>query len=401
MSAASEKIFRDYAKQLHEAANDPSISLALSRAIKSYRENVNKALTKFPHTVELAEEVRGIKDRAMDRLDEMVETAIASLADNHAQGYFASTAADALEIVDKLVGSGKTIVKSKSMVGEEIGLREHLEEKGNQIWETDLGEFIQQLRHDRPMHILSPAIHVPREDVAKLFTSFFGKEVPPDIAAEVGTVREFLREKYFQADIGMSGANVVAADTGSIIVIENEGNARLSTGAPPVHIVIVGVEKLVPTLQEAFKVAEVNWRYAQYTVPSYVNIISGPSKTGDIEKVTTYGAHGPRELHVIFLDAGRKAMAAEPLFRQALFCMRCGGCMYECPVFALTAGRFGYRYLAGIGAAWTAFGSGMEYALPLTYTCLRCGRCMERCPMKIDVPSMIAELRRRMAASAG
>lgn len=400
MSAAPEKIFRDYAKQLNEAANDPTISLALSRAIKSYRENLNKALTKFPHTVELAEEVRAIKDRAMDRLDEMVETAIASLADNHAQGYFARTAGEALEIVDHLVGSGKSIVKSKSMVGEEIGLREHLEEKGNQVWETDLGEFIQQLRHDRPMHILSPAIHVPREDVAKLFTNFFGHEVPPDIAAEVGTVREFLREKYFQADIGMSGANVVAADSGSIIIIENEGNARLSTGAPPVHIVIVGVEKLVPTLQEAFKVAEVNWRYAQYTVPSYVNMVSGPGKTGDIEKVTTYGAHGPREMHVIFLDAGRKAMALDPLFRQALFCLRCGGCMYECPVFALTAGRFGYRYLAGVGAAWTAFGSGLEYAMPLAYTCLRCGRCVERCPMKIDVPSMIAELRRRMAAIA-
>lgn len=402
MSEGPEKVFRDYAKQLNEAAHDANISLALSRAIASYRGNTNKALTRFPHTVGLAEEVRRIKDDATTRLDELVEQVMASIEENHGKAYYAGTAEEALAIVEKLVGTGKTIVKAKSMLGEEIGLREHLEEKGNEVWETDLGEFILQLRHDRPMHILSPSIHVPREEVAKLFTQVFGREIPPDIAAEVGAVREFLREKYFRADIGMSGANIVAADTGAMFIIENEGNARLSTGVPPVHIAVVGIEKIVPTIGDAFKVAEVTWRYANYTVPSYVNIISGPSKTGDIEKVTTYGAHGPRELHVIFMDAGRKEMAREEVFRQALFCLRCGGCMYECPVFALTAGHFGYRYLGGIGAAWTAFGSGgLLQALPLVYTCLRCGRCVERCPMQIDVPAMMAELRRRIVAQAG
>lgn len=402
MSEGPEKVFRDYAKQLNEAAHDANISLALSRAIASYRGNISNALTRFPHTAGLAEEVRRIKDDATTRLDELVEQVMASIEENHGKAYYAGTAEEALAIVEKLVGTGKTIVKAKSMLGEEIGLREHLEEKGNEVWETDLSEFILQLRHDRPMHILSPSIHVPREEVAKLFTQVFGREIPPDIAAEVGAVREFLREKYFRADIGMSGANIVAADTGALFIIENEGNARLSTGVPPVHIAVVGIEKIVPTIGDAFKVAEVIWRYANYTVPSYVNIISGPSKTGDIEKVTIYGAHGPREFHVIFMDAGRKEMAREEVFRQALFCLRCGGCMYECPVFALTAGHFGYRYLGGIGAAWTAFGSGgLLQALPLVYTCLRCGRCVERCPMQIDVPAMMAELRRRIVAQAG
>ena len=247
------------------------------------------------------------------------------------------------------------------------------------------------------MHILSPSIHVPREQVAEVFTKFFNKEVPPDIAEEVKVVKDFLREKYFTADVGISGANVVAADTGAMVIIENEGNVRLATGAPPVHIVMVGIEKLVPTFQEAMKVAEVTWRYAQYGVPGYVNIVSGPSKTGDIEKVTTYGAHGPKEFYVIFVDNGRKDLAQEESFSQALHCLRCGGCMYECPVFQVTAGHFGHTYMGGIGTVWTAFvAGGMEKAAPLAYSCLRCGRCVERCPMSINVPAMMGELRERV-----
>jgi len=140
----------------------------------------------------------------------------------------------------------------------------------------------------------------------------------------------------------------------------------------------------------------VTWRYAQYGIPGYVNIVSGPSKTGDIEKVTTYGAHGPKEFYVIFVDSGRSEMAKQEKFSQALNCLRCGGCMYECPVFQVTAGHFGHIYMGGIGTIWTAFvAGGMEKATPLAYSCLRCGRCVERCPMSIEVPAMIGELRKR------
>ena len=244
------------------------------------------------------------------------------------------------------------------------------------------------------MHILSPSIHVPREQVAEVFTEFFGREIPPNIAEEVMAVREFLREKYFTADIGISGANAVAADTGQITIIENEGNVRLCTAAPPVHIAVVGIEKIVPTFLDSMKVAEVNWRYGQYGAPGYVNIISGPSKTGDIEKVTTYGAHGPHEFHVIFVDNGRSKMIADPVCSDAALCLRCGGCMYECPVFSLVAGHFGKTYMNGIGAIWTAFvDDGIKEAAPIVYNCLRCGRCVEQCPMDIDVPTMIYHLR--------
>jgi iron-sulfur cluster protein len=392
--------FKSYKKEIMDAAHDDRLRLALSRAINSFRANVNKALEKFPHTVELAEEVLKIKEKAIPQMESLAKQAIAAIEENRGKGYIARTADEALEIISGLVGTKKLIVKGKSMTGEEIGLREHLEAKGNEVYETDLGEFIIQKMGSKPMHITSPAIHVPREDVARLFSKVLGTEIAPDaeIADMVAAAREYLREKFFRADIGISGANAVAAETGTLFIIENEGNIRLATSAPPVHIALVGMEKLVPSLSDAFKVSEVTWRYANYTVPSYVTLVSGPSKTGDIEKVTTYGAHGPKEFHVIFLDGGRTRLAKYPKLSQVLYCVRCGGCLYECPVFAVTAGHFGDKYFAGIGAIWAAIvNEDPEKAASIAYTCLTCGRCRERCPMKIDVPEMILELRKMLA----
>ncbi|KUO77274.1 MAG: lactate utilization protein C [Desulfosporosinus sp. BRH_c37] len=396
MTVDLRKDFVDYAKSLNSACEDTNIQKAMTRAVGSYRDTVAETMERFQHTPELAREVREIKSQSVANLDELLKQAMASVERNKGKAFYAKDHQAALEIALGIIGRNKTVVKGKSMLGEELHLRQYLEDNGNEVWETDLGEFILQLRKERPMHILSPSIHVPREQVAEVFSKFFGKEVPPDIAEEVKAVREFMREKYFTADIGISGANVVAADTGAMVIIENEGNVRLATGAPPVHIVIVGIEKLVPTFQDAMKVAEVTWRYAQYGIPGYVNIVSGPSKTGDIEKVTTYGAHGPKEFYVIFVDSGRSEMAKQEKFSQALNCLRCGGCMYECPVFQVTAGHFGHIYMGGIGTIWTAFvAGGMEKATPLAYSCLRCGRCVERCPMSIEVPAMIGELRKR------
>jgi len=392
-------IFQDHKKEVMEAAHNERIKLALSRAIKSYRSNTNEALKRFPQTIELAKEVREIKKNAIAQMDKLVQIACESVEYNHGKAYVAKTVEDCLSIVDKIVGSGKLIVKGKSMTGEEIELREHLEHTGNEVFETDLGEFIIQKLHSRPMHILSPAIHVPKEDVAKLFSEITGEQLPPaDIPRLVEVARQLLRDKYIRADIGMSGSNVFAADTGTMFLIENEGNIRLATGLPPVHIAIIGMEKLVPTLHDAYKVAEVTWRYANYTVPGYVSMISSPSKTGDIEKVTTYGAHGPKELHVIFLDGGRTELAKNPILNQALTCLRCGGCLYECPVFALTAGHFGDKYFAANGAVWAAtISKNPEKAAAVAYNCLTCGRCKQRCPMQIDGPTMAIEVRRMTA----
>ncbi|MCX6005127.1 MAG: lactate utilization protein B [Chloroflexi bacterium] len=391
-------ISKDYRKELRDAAGNERIRLALARAIKSYRTNTNNALKKFPHTIKMAEEVKAIKEHSIQHMMALARKASENIEENKGKAYIAKTAKEALDIIGGIVGKGKLVVKAKSMTAEEIELREHLEEEGNEVYETDLGEFIIQKLGSRPMHILSPAIHVPREDVAVLFSKITGQELPPDIPTLVATARKLLREKFFKADVGISSANVLAADTGALFLIENEGNIRLATGAPPVHIALVGLEKLVPTLEEAFKVAEVTWRYANYGIPSYVSLISGPSKTGDIEKVTTYGAHGPKEFHVVFYDGGRTHLAKDPVLRQALYCLRCGGCLYECPVFSLTAGYFGDKYFTGIGAVWAKeVTKNLEKASSLAYTCLTCGRCKVRCPMKIDVPEMILKLRKSIA----
>ncbi len=392
--------FKDYKKEIMGAAHNDRLRLALTRAINSFRNNIKSALGKYQHTVDMAEEVQRIKEKAIPDMEKLSRQAIEVIEAHNGKGYIAKTNQEALDIISSLVGTKKLIVQGKSMTGEEIGLRHYLEEKDNEVYETDLGEFILQKMDSKPMHILSPSIHVPREDVARLFTKVLGQEIAPDaeIAEMVAAAREYLRDKFFRADIGISGANVVAAETGTLIVIENEGNVRLSTSAPPVHIALVGMEKLVPTLADANKVAEVTWRYAGYDIPSYVSLISGPSKTGDIEKVITYGAHGPKELHVIFLDGGRTKLAQNPKLRQALYCLRCGGCLYECPVFAVTAGHFGDKYFAGIGAVWAAIvNEDLEKASSIAYTCLTCGRCRERCPVNIDVPEMIIELRKILA----
>jgi L-lactate dehydrogenase complex protein LldG len=392
-------VFNDYRKEIMDAAHNERIRLAISRATFSYRNNVNEALKRFPLTIELAKEVREIKKNAVANMEKLVNQAAEAVEYNKGKAYIAKTAQDALNIIDKLVGTGKLIVKGKSMTAEEIDLREHLEHKGNEVYETDLGEFIIQKMHSRPMHILSPAIHVPKEDVAKLFSEITGEQLPPDdISKMVATARKLLRDKYIKADIGMSGANVFAADTGTMFIIENEGNVRLSTGLPPVHIALIGMEKLVPTLHDAYKVAEVTWRYANYTVPGYVSLISSPSKTGDIEKVTTFGAHGPKELHVIFLDDGRTELAKDPVLSQAMHCLRCGGCLYECPVYAVTAGYFGDKYFAANGAVWAAtISKNPEKGAAIAYTCLTCGRCKVRCPMQIDGPAMSVGVRRLVA----
>ncbi len=390
----------DYKKQIMDAAHNERIGLALSRAIKSYRGNTKQALDKFPKTIEMAKEVIDIKARSIKQMRQLAEQAAENIRTNHGHAYIANTAEDVLKIVGDLCGTGKTIVKAKSMTCDEIGVREHLEKLGNDVYETDLGEFIIQKLNSRPMHILSPAIHVPKEDVAKLFSELTGEELPADIDKLVAVAHDLLRQKFIEAQIGISGANVVAADTGTLFIIENEGNARLVTGLPRMHIAVVGMEKLVPSLGEAFKTIEVTWRYANYTVPSYVSMISGPSKTGDIEKVTTYGAHGPAEFHVIFLDGGRSELAKDPILSQALYCLRCGGCLYECPVFAMTAGNFGDKYFTANGAVWAGkIDKDMDKAASLAYTCLTCRRCRERCPVGIDGAAMCIELRKQAGES--
>ncbi len=393
----TSKEFNDYKRTIYKALKDKFLKTALERAVKSFRENRDKALAAFPDVVEKRKVFQDVKDKVIDNLGEYTARAREALEKSKAKTYFAEDADKANEILKKIIGTGKTIVKAKSITSEEFEFNHVMTEFGNTVYETDLGEFIVQLLDERPMHILAPAVHVPRERTAQIFSEVAGREMPTDPEKLTMFARGFLRDKYFKADVGFSGANFITADTGTIFLVENEGNIRFATNAPEVHVAVIGVEKLMPSLSDAMLGLEVLMRYAGYLVTSYVSMISGPSKTGDIEKVIVYGAHGPKELHVVFLDNGRTKAAADPVYRDMLRCLRCGACMYECAIYPLVSGHWGYRYMGGIGVPWTALVSGgLAKAAPLAYSCALCGRCKEVCPAGIDSSKLIERLREDM-----
>lgn len=394
-----QKDLRRYKAELYKALRNQFVKLALKRSVSSVRENTTRAFELFQDVKEKSKKLRETKESILSRLDEAVTQTVESIERTGGHAHYAKTTDDALRTIENLVGSGKLIVKGKSITSKELELNENLEKWGNTVYETDLGAFIVQILGDRSMHLTSPALHVSRERVAKVFSQISGQNLEPDIPKLVMFARNYLREKFFEADVGISGANAVIAETGSIFLIENEGNIRFATNAPPIHIAIAGIEKILPTLMDGMLLVEVVSRYAGYLAPSFVSIISGPSKSGDIEKTPVYGVHGPKEFHVILLDNGRSKVAEDPSLRQMLLCVRCGRCFFECPIFQLTAGYFGHLYMGGIGVPWTALVSGgLEKAAPMAFTCTLCGRCLRYCPMEIDVPSMISKLREMSAA---
>ena len=244
-----------------------------------------------------------------------------------------------------------------------------------------MGEFIIQILNEKPMHVITPAIHLTKEKILEVLQKEMNSSAIK-IHEIVDEIRKFMREKFINAKVGITGSNVLAAETGSLILIENEGNVRLTSTLPERHIAVVGVEKIVYGLSDALKVAEVTWRFAGYKMPSYVDIISSPSKTGDIEKITVIGAHGAKEVHVVLLDNGRLRAAKNEVLREALYCLRCGACMYECQVYQNLSGHWGENYVGGIGIAWDYITKGS--ISDLVFCCLLCKRCKEICPVNID-----------------
>ena len=395
------KLLEGYVDKLWEGSMDENLRLAITRAVRSYRRNRDEALRLFPRVEKLAERLKEVKEWSLTHMDQLLKQLRDRVEDSKGCFFYARTVEDALEYIGDVVKEGDIVTKSKSLTCEELHINRFLEEMGCRVYETDLGEFIIQQLGEKPMHLLSPAIHVPRERVAKLFSKIYRKPLPPHIPTLVAETRKYLRQVFINADVGITGANAVAADTGTVFIIENEGNARLVTGLPEKHIAVAGLEKILPTLMDCMMLVEVATRYANYKAPTYVNMTSGPSKSGDIEKNIVYGVHGPREFHLLILDNHRTDMIRDEVYRQALYCVRCGGCMYECPVYGVVAGYFGHIYVCGIGAALTRFLlGGLERAVPIAYTCTMCGRCVEYCPMGIDVPEIVLKIRRE-ASKAG
>jgi len=335
------------------------------------------------------ERAKNIKWRALETLDKQLEEFEAIFTQRGGKVIWAEDAASALQEILTICKEKncRTIVKSKSMVTEELKLNDFLEEHGIESVETDLGEYIQQLDGEPPYHIVTPAMHKSKEDVAKLF--YEKLHTKPNLTPEQLTLvaREKLREKYVQAEIGITGANFIISDTGGIAVTENEGNARLSCAFPKTHIVIVGIEKVIPTLTDLGLFWPLLATYGTgQRVTVYNTIVTGPRQAGETD--------GPDEMIVILLDNGRTNILAGEKTRESLYCIRCGACLNACPIYKNIGGHsYGTTYSGPIGSVITPHLKDMEEWKHLSYASSLCGNCTEVCAVKINLHELLLENR--------
>lgn len=340
--------------------------------------------------VDLARErAKNIKWKAIENLDKQLETFEANISKRGAKVIWAETAEEALEEILKICQSKncRTLVKSKSMVTEEIHLNKFLEKNGIESVETDLGEYIQQLAEEPPYHIVTPAMHKSKEDVAKLFADKLGTD--PNLSPSQLTLvaRQVLREKYMQAEVGITGANFIVSDIGGIAVTENEGNGRLSCAWPKTHIVVAGIEKVIPSMTDLalfWPLLATFGTGQRLTV--YSSIITGPRQVSEND--------GPEEMYVILLDNGRTKILANEKARESLYCIRCGACLNACPVYKNIGGHtYETPYSGPIGAVITPHLKQMKEWKHLSYASSLCGNCTEVCAVKINLHELLLENR--------
>lgn len=347
---------------------------------------------------QIKEEAKAIREDCIKRLPELIQQFTEEAQKVDTRVYRAATPDDALSAIATILQEkkAKNIVKSKSMVSEEIHLNPFLEKKGYRVVETDLGEWIIQLAGERPSHITAPALHKTTEEVAKLLSEHLHMEVPPDPKEIVKLAREQLRKEFIQADVGISGANLAVAESGTLVIVSNEGNARLVTSLPPVHIAVVTAEKFVQTLEQAtLLVKALVMASSGLKLTAYVSFISGTSRTTDIEKTLVTGVHGPEELHVIILDNGRLEASKDPDLDEILSCLKCGGCMLVCPVFASLGGHVygGPVYPGGVGLLLTALTQSTKKSAQGWDFCSDCKKCEAFCPVGLPTGELLLKLK--------
>ena len=344
----------------------------------------------------LRTEIAGIKGEAAGRLPELADQFQRAAEARGAKVLRASSPGQVLDYILQLCQDKgvKKVAKSKSMASEEIHLNDFLAEHGIQADETDLGEWICQLAHQRPSHMVMPALHLTKEEVADLFSAEVKQPLSSEIQGLVKVARRELRGKFFEADLGVTGANIAIAETGTLVIMTNEGNARLVSTLPKIHVAIVGIEKLVPRFQDAAPILKALPKNAtSQLITSYVSMITGPVPNDD---------GTPKDLHIILMDNQRTAMAADPQFKEALQCIRCASCLNVCPVYRLVGGHvFGHIYTGGIGTILTAWFNELKSTEDIQALCIGCGKCNEVCAGKIDIAGLILELRRRLGKKDG
>lgn len=331
----------------------------------------------------------GVKSHVLTHLDRYLEEAERRLQANGVTVHWAATAHQAVAALHGIVRArgAKRVVKGKSMLTEELGVNERLQRWGIHVRETDLGEYIIQLLGEAPSHIVGPAIHRSLEDCRILFHRTLG--TPPDADPDqlAAAARRALRDEFLRADLGISGGNFLVAETGTLALIENEGNIRLSTSLPPVHVAFVGIEKLLPRFDDLAGFLQLTARAATgQSIGTYVSLLQGPRRPAEPD--------GPEEVHVILVDAGRSDLLGDDTAWEALRCVRCGACLNVCPVYRQTGGHaYGWAYSGPIGAVLAPGLLGLEQAMPLPYASSLCGACVEVCPVQIPFTDLLLHWR--------
>lgn len=384
------EIKKDFLDKSAQKASDTEHRRKINFNIDRYNQAVSKGRLQFSLEEFAKQKAKNIKWKAIENLDKELETFESNFRKKGGKVIWAETARDAIQEILKICEKKacKLVVKSKSMVTEEVKLNEALEENGIESVETDLGEYIQQLDGEPPYHIVTPAMHKSKEDVAKVFAEHLG--TPPDLSPSELTLvaRGILREKFANAQIGITGANFIISDSGSVAITENEGNARLCMTFAKTHIVIAGIEKVIPSLQDLSLFWPLLGAFGTgQMLTVYNSIISGPKQAGETD--------GPEDMFVILLDNGRTNVLNNPVQRESLYCIRCGACLNACPVYKNIGGHtYGTTYSGPIGSVLTPNVKNQDDFAHLSFASSLCGNCTQVCPVKINLHELLLENRK-------
>ncbi len=387
---------RDYARHEHhdfvgaarQALADPGLQLALARLTDTLMAGNRRGYAALADSSDLRDHAKRIKEHTLAHLDRYVEQLEASVQRLGGKVHWAADAEEARRIIVTIAtAAGCTrAVKSKSMTSEEIHLNPALEAAGVAVTETDFGEFILQLAGERPSHLVAPAVHHSRESVARVLSGYVGTPLPDDPALLAGAGRRILREEFRRADLGITGVNFAVAETGTVVLVTNEGNGRLTTTCPRVHVALMGVEKVIPRWTDLPVFLKLLARGATgQTLSVYTTILTGPRRPGETD--------GPEEFHLVLLDNGRSRVLATP-YRESLQCIRCGACLNACPVYRRIGGHaYGGVYGGPIGSVLTPLYDSVDANPHLPHASSLCGACQAACPVKINIPRMLIGLR--------
>jgi L-lactate dehydrogenase complex protein LldF len=378
----------DFGGAAGQALADPPLQAALVRLTDTLMAGNRRGFAALPDSDGLRDHAKRIKEHTLAHLHEYLEQLEVSVRRNGGQVHWAATASEARQIlVDIARRAGcKHAVKSKSMTSEEIHLNPALEAAGVEVIETDFGEFVIQLAGERPSHLVAPAVHHTRESIARILSEHLREPLANDPTTLALAGRRVLREKFRRADLGISGANFAVAETGTIVLISNEGNARLTTTCPHVHIALMGIEKVIPRWTDLPVFLKLLARAATgQTLSVYTTLITGPRRPADMD--------GPDEFHLVLLDNGRTRILATP-FRESLQCIRCGACLNACPVYRRIGGHaYGGVYSGPIGSILTPLYDSVRENPDLPHASSLCGACQAACPVRINIPHMLIGLR--------